>query len=299
MSSPYCTICIKKNAPAKKKAIFHLPAHKYDLCREHYKEWFLRRINWTVKNFQMGNSFLVALSGGLDSSVLCHSLKLAGFNVRAIHVDLGNGAFSVKSRKAAERISGFCGVELKLLKPDKSLGEILSRTGRNPCATCSEIRNALLNREARESGIPFATGHHLDDETAAIFGGVYSWNPDILSRRTPIVSGLLPGFGKKVKPLCLFSKEELSNWAKLFKLPYLKKKCNFSKEPKTEKWQAILSSAEKREPGFRLKFYLSYLSKGQPVFAPLLGKETRLCPSCGREPTSGKLCAFCRYFPLQ
>ena len=66
--------------------VIDLPAHGYSFCRSHYEGWFLRRISWTMKELcgTTDRRILVALSGGLDSAVLCHALKAAGVFVDAV-----------------------------------------------------------------------------------------------------------------------------------------------------------------------------------------------------------------------
>lgn len=241
--SNYCTICEKKGFP-NYSAEISLPEHGYNLCKKHYREWFLRRLNWTIsrfKRFSKGEKILVGISGGLDSAVLAHALGEAGFSVEGIHIVLGKSEYQKKSLEFARKAARSAGIALR---EEVSKGEIVGEGKKNPCAACSEARNFFLNKISRDENKTFATGHHLDDEVSAILEGTIDWNPDVLGRRAPLVFGI-EGFGKKAKPLCLFSKRELAIWAKIFKLPYIREKCPYSKEPRTARWKEAISCLKK------------------------------------------------------
>lgn len=296
-----CSICLKIGGDCK--GTIALPAHKHLLCRAHYLEWFKRRLIYTVESFRMfpkKGEVLVGVSGGVDSAVLLFALKDAGFRPIPVHVVLGKGGYFGKSLEYAKRASEKAGVSLEEIQVEKSL---VGRNGKNPCATCSELRNFFLNRLSRERKIPVATGHHLDDEAGAVFEALINFNPDVLGRRFPVVEGL-QGFGKKTRPLCFFEKREIRIYARIQKIPHLGEKCEYSREPKTAKWETLLKEGEKLSPGFKLKLYSSYLQKGTEIFKPFLGKTGKLCDRCKKEPASGKLCVSCKYgllpsqFPL-
>jgi|GEM_PF-6878834 len=287
-----CSICLKNGG--RSKGTIELPSHKYVLCERHYLEWFKRRLIYSVERFRMfpkGGTVIVGVSGGVDSAVLLFALKDAGFNPVPVHIVLGEGGYFGKSLETARKVSDRVGLALEEIATGPQL---VGKNGKNPCATCSELRNFFLNRLSRERKIPVATGHHLDDEAGAVFDALVNFNPDVLGRRFPVVEGLR-GFGKKTRPLCLFEKREIQLYAKLRKIPHLKEKCENSLEPKTAKWENLLKEGEKLSPGFKLRLYSSYLEKGRELFRPFLGKTGKLCDRCKKEPASGKVCVSCKY----
>ncbi len=100
----------------------------------------------------------------------------------------------------------------------------------------------------------------MDDEEGSVFEALINFNPDVLGQRFPVAEGL-EGFGKKVRPFCLFKKREILIYARIQKIPHLWEKCEYSMEPKTAKWERLLNEGEKLSLGFKLKLYSDYLEK--------------------------------------
>ena len=58
---------MKRCAKCSQKAVVYLPHHRIALCKEHYIEWFERRVERTIREFRMfskDDRVLVAVSGG-------------------------------------------------------------------------------------------------------------------------------------------------------------------------------------------------------------------------------------------
>jgi tRNA(Ile)-lysidine synthase len=109
-----------------------------------------------------GQRFCLALSGGLDSSVLLDALAglraRAGFQLRAVHVDHGLHAdsprWALAARARAQRLRVDCVIVRVRVRPRR--GESLEAVARR------ERYAALLGRLAKDETL--LTAHHLDDQ---------------------------------------------------------------------------------------------------------------------------------------
>lgn len=75
-----CTICKAKGG--KEKAVVFLPHHRLALCRDHYIQWFEKRVEKNDKRVQdvlKKDRILVAVSGGKDSLTLWNVLTKLGY----------------------------------------------------------------------------------------------------------------------------------------------------------------------------------------------------------------------------
>jgi tRNA-specific 2-thiouridylase len=130
---------------------------------------------------------MVAMSGGVDSSVAAAILKEKGYRVSGVTMKIWDGEALPQERKRhacygpgkeedieeARRVSQILGIpfhvidliqEYKTEVLDYFYHEYLSGKTPNPCLTCNRtVKFDALLRKARESGIEFdyfATGHH-------------------------------------------------------------------------------------------------------------------------------------------
>lgn len=120
---------------------------------------------------QKAKKIIVALSGGVDSSVAAALLKKAGFNVFGVFARLNDLEQSKKSEKRARRISRILKIpfsvwnfkkEFKKRIVDNFLREYKNGITPNPCVICNkEIKFGLLLEKALKLGADFvATGHY-------------------------------------------------------------------------------------------------------------------------------------------
>ncbi|QID32761.1 TIGR00269 family protein [Pampinifervens florentissimum] len=280
------------------KAVVYLPQHRLSLCKEHYIEWYLKRVESTIREFKMfgkGDRVLVAVSGGKDSLSLWDALQRLGYRVEGLYIDLGIGEYSQRSRLACERFARERGLELYVLELRKEIAtipEIKEVESRPACSFCGQLKRYYMNRFAREKGYHvIATGHNLDDESATLLSNVLSWNMGYLSRQFPVLlEG--DGFVRKVKPLVKFTEKENALYAFLSDIEYVEEECPFSEGASSIEYKRILSQIEEKSPGTKLRFYMDFLRR---LHSLLRSEEVNLrpCRVCG-EPTSAEVCSVCR-----
>ncbi len=176
---------------------------------------------------------IVAMSGGVDSSVAAALLKKASFDVIGIHMKFwaesdgkANRCCTVESEKMARLVAKKIGIPFYVLNLKKEFKKFVvdyfisaSKQGLtpNPCVACNkEIKFGLLLKKARALGADFiATGHYAIVEDGKLFKGsdehkdqsYFLWrlNKDILKH--------------VIFPIGGYMKEEVRVLAKEFKLP--------------------------------------------------------------------------------
>lgn len=293
-----CRICKTKNI--KKDAIVSLPSYNLSLCREHFIEWFERRVQNTIKDFHMftkEDRILVAVSGGKDSLGLWFVLNKLEYEADGLHIDLGINEYSKKSREYSEEFAKKIGRKLYIvdLKSEiASIPEIRKKIPNKPsCSVCGTIKRYYMNRIAKEKGYNvLATGHNLDDEISVLFGNTLNWNLEYLSRQYPILLENENFFVRKVKPYCKISEKESAIYVFLTGIKYIEEECPLSKGAISLKYKEILGNIEEQFPGTKLRFFNNFLKKLYPLLPNKKEEEIKRCKICN-EPSSLDICAVC------
>jgi uncharacterized protein (TIGR00269 family) len=183
----------------------------------------------------------------------------------------------------------------------ESIPEVAQRVQRGrgkPCSVCGLIKRHEMNRIAHELGYSvLATGHNLDDEAAVLFGNTMTWQVGYLARQRPV----LPedeGFARKVKPLCRMYEREMAAYCLVRGIEYIYEECPYSFGATSIAHKELLAEFERRSPGAKQNFYLSFLKAKQDGFLssnhPDSTPTMQSCQRCGQPTTAPDLCAFCR-----
>lgn len=154
-------------------------------------------------------SFCVALSGGLDSSVLVHAMAAIARNaqipLRAVHVDHGLQAESTQWARSCHALCGAAGVPLTVVSLEHAVP-----AGASVEAVARELRYAALAAELRPDEW-LLTAHHRDDQLETVL---------IQLLRGAGVRGLaaMPartrlGQGWHVRPLLEFDRAQIAAYA--------------------------------------------------------------------------------------
>lgn len=173
--------------------------------------------------FTTKETVLVAVSGGLDSVVLCHLLKEAGQNISIAHVNYGlRGIESDLDEAFVETLAKKLSSTFYLKKIDAK-SEIYNAT-RGVQEVARDIRYRWFSELIVEHKISFLlTAHHKNDQAETMLhqflrGGFLS-----------ALRGMKSINGNVVRPLLSFSREEILSYAKLHGIAWREDASNSSK----------------------------------------------------------------------
>ncbi len=183
----------------------------------------------------------------------------------------------------------------------ESIPEVARRVRRGrgkPCSVCGLIKRHEMNRIAHEMGyLVLATGHNLDDEAAVLFGNTLTWQVGYLARQGPVLPES-DGFARKVKPLCRLYEREMAAYCLVRGIDYIYEECPYSFGATSIAHKELLAEMERKSPGAKQNFYLSFLRAKQNGFLDdrhqELAPSMHACERCGQPTTAPGLCAFCR-----
>jgi uncharacterized protein (TIGR00269 family) len=290
-----------------KRAEIVLKMHRIALCKKCYPRFFENRVLKVIekeKMFSKGDKVCVAISGGKDSMSLLHVLKKLGFEIAALHIDLGIEGYSTNCK---EVVKSYCeSLEIPLimynLKKDKgqSINEVVKRKRRSACSICGAMKRQVTNKLARDAGYDvLATGHNMDDGLIFVFLNLLKADIHALASYKPVLdpSTLMV---KKVKPLYRFTDFEIRCYAEIENISYYAGKCPFSRSASASFYREWWNILEKKKPGIKNSFYWSFINNIQPIFSEYESKtnfmgEVKRCKMCG-EPTNRDICSVCAIF---
>jgi len=166
----------------------------------------LNRFNDFVRRHGMPEppaALLLLVSGGVDSMVLLHLLKQAGYAVKCLHVNYGlRGQASDLDQQLVEQVCQELQIPLQVWRcaPEELKGNIQLKA--------REIRYGLAEKYVQEWDCEaIATAHHLDDSLETFWLN--------LVRGTGIdgIKGISAFFAGKMRPLLWATAEEIRTYA--------------------------------------------------------------------------------------
>jgi len=292
-----------------KTARIKLHSHHTAFCREHFLQFFYRRIERTIKKFRMfrrDELVLVAVSGGKDSLALWHALMELGYKVKGFFINLHIKPGSGESEEYVRRFAEKFGADLTVVDVKDYLGfsipEAVKVVRKPACAVCGMVKRYIMNRHALQIGATaIATGHQLDDAAATLLGNILHWQEGHLGRFYPVLEEE-DGFARKVKPLTFTGEYETLAYAHFVGIEYYPKKCRFAHGATSQVYKHILNELEMEMPGTKLWFVEGFFRTAREKFRaeePAAPREK--CVFCGypttrREMIDGEekpVCSFC------
>ncbi len=202
-----------------------------------------------IKN---GDRIMIAVSGGVDSLVLCwilHNWRRKtpiDYEIQAVHLDMGFGGVNdfKEVQKEIEKIG------LPLYTEHTEFGA--KAYGDNPgnaCFQCArQRRNRLFSLADSENYNSLAFGHHKDDIIETLFiNMLYGGNISTMRPKQELFNGKLA----IIRPLAYLTKSQIMELADIADITPVKNPCPMANHNKRDEVRNILESLYKRNPRFR------------------------------------------------
>ena len=287
----------------KEEAYITLSHPRMPLCKEHFIEYFERRVKRTIERYNLlkeDERILVAMSGGKDSAVLSYVLKKFNYPIHCFYINLGIEGYSDRCEEYVKRQCEMIDAPLYVVRIRELLGAGVGevKISRPTCSYCGTTKRYISNKFAYDNNFDVVvTGHNLDDEASFIFSNVLYWNTQYLAKQGP----LLPGEGKfvkRVKPLYETPESEIAAYASAVGIEYTGEVCPYAKGAITLTYKEFFNHLEKRRPGIKIRFVRGFLKKRHLFEGEVRRGEVKECKICGM-PSGGEVCSFCRIWGLK
>jgi len=267
-----------------------------------------KKVKQTISRYKLAkksDKILVALSGGKDSSVTAYLLKKFGYNIEAIHINLGMGKYSEKCLGAVKKLCKDLKIKLYVYDIKKELGTSIcyirsavqhEKKGLKNCAICGVIKKWILNQQARKlSADKIATGHNLDDEAQTFLINIFKGSPK-LSANSGAITKNIPNkkFIPRIKPLFYVHEEDIRKYSKNKKLPVVYEKCPCALDSYRIQVRKFLNTLSREDRQNVIRNFDKMSKKIQQI------KDTRMqyCEICG-ELSRNELCKKCELMKIK
>lgn len=304
-------LCERCSAPAALKR----PRNGSFLCRECFFFLFEEETHQTIvlhKLFERGERVACGASGGKDSTVLMHLMKLLnerydyGLELVLLSIDEGIAGYRDDSLKTVARNQEVYGLPLHVLSYKElygwSMDEIVKAIGtKNNCTFCGVFRRQALDRGAHKIGAhKIVTGHNADDTAETILMNILRSDAARLSRCVSAVTAGAEGMVPRAKPLKYAYEKEIVLYAHFKKLDYFTTECTYSKEAFRGNARTLIKELEAIRP--RCIQDILYSGEHLPGAQSVAGSSVNsaaatlppqhLCKRCGYI-ASQELCRAC------
>jgi len=204
----------------------------------------LKRADRDFGMIRDGDHIAVGLSGGKDSIVLLHALRLyryysgLSYGLTAVTLDLG-----IDGEMNTEPLREYCGnwdIPYHVRKSDIADVVFHIRQEKNPCSLCSKMRRGMLHELCLELGIKkIALGHHREDAIETFMmsmlleGRISTFSPLSWMDRTDIV---------QIRPLIYVPEQKIIEVRRKLELPVVKNKCPMDGHSKRQEIKELIQS---------------------------------------------------------
>ncbi len=286
------------------RAVVKIRYAKTYLCPKHFTEFIERKVKKSLIRYRMvsrGSKMAVAISGGKDSAVMLHVLsklsKDMGFNLIAIHIDLGIEGYSEKCVDAVLSLTSSLGIKCLVVRlkdlVGRGVGDLARITKRPPCSVCGIVKRYLINAVSIELGVDaVALGHNADDIIAYTFKSFMLQDLESIPKLGPKTESIDDLAVGRIRPLYEVYEKETLIYALVNKVPFVQDRCPLMPRKSLEfKIKDVFTDLEYSMPGIKLS-YLKNLARRLSDY-PKPGTPVRSCGVCGLISSEPK-CGFCK-----
>jgi cytoplasmic tRNA 2-thiolation protein 1 len=272
------------------------------LCPSCFRETIVERVKKTINKYDMfehDSRIAVGVSGGKDSLTLLRMLyeieaERPNAEMVVICVDEGVKGYRDEALRIAEKLCRQLKVEMRVIPFRQLFGETMDELAAKDrtlgtCSYCGVLRRKALNEGAKSvEADRLATGHNLDDMAQSVIMNVLRGDMKRIESFNP-GGNELPGFIRRVKPLCEVPERETTLLAYLYGIDFQSLPCPYASEALRTDVRRFLNQMEYIRPGTKSIVYNTGLKLVHNAEKnDLLGS----CLICG-SPSSGKICRAC------
>lgn len=274
------------------------------LCREHFNEFFEKRVKREIATqiyIEKKAVIGIGLSGGKDSSVclyMLHKIFSRHRDVRivAITVDEGIEGYRSETIKAAKKLCKMLGVEHHFISFrqlfQRTLDETVADNRTRACTYCGVMRRKALNLASKSLGCTvLATGLNLDDTVQSILMNFTRGDVEKLARMAPHVH-VQPGLVPRILPLRSIPEREVYLFAMLNAIPFSHAVCPYAEFALRNQYRALIERLDKENPSVKFGILKSYDEVIPLIRERYKQKQLKVCKICG-EPSINEVCKSC------
>ena len=184
-------------------------------------EQLLERLAAFEHQAERPSRYLIAFSGGLDSSVLAHALSRADIPVVAIHIDHGLQEQSEAWSQHCEAFAKSLGIGFHCRKVAVQL-----ESGKGPEAAARDVRYSALHAEL-EPGDWLMSAHHREDQAETLLLNLVRGTGPAGIAGIGAVRRFGPGW--LIRPLLYFDRADLQAYAESHDIHWIEDPSNADK----------------------------------------------------------------------